>query len=88
MASLTDVRIQFSAAPQWGHRARLGARPGKASTRLRAHADGARLVQQTMDDQTNRLRRFTVIELALLPIVAQSLLMPFKYLPELVRQQP
>ncbi|MGA6971845.1 MAG: hypothetical protein WBY93_09470 [Candidatus Binatus sp.] len=38
-----------------------------------------------MSDQPNSLRRFTVIELPVLPIVAQSLLMPFKYLPELVK---
>ncbi len=38
-----------------------------------------------MNEQTNSQRRFTVIELPVLPIVKQSLLLPFKYLPELVK---
>jgi len=36
-------------------------------------------------DQTNSQRRFTVIELPILPIVRESLLLPFKCLPELVK---
>jgi hypothetical protein len=36
-------------------------------------------------EQTNSQRRFTVIELPVLPIVRQSLLLPFKCLPELVK---
>jgi len=35
--------------------------------------------------QTLSQRRFTVVQLPVFPIVAQSLLMPFKYLPELVK---
>jgi hypothetical protein len=37
------------------------------------------------NEQTNSQRRFTVIELPVLPIVKESLLLPFKYLPELVK---
>jgi hypothetical protein len=44
-----------------------------------------RLVFKMPIDQTNSQRRFTVIELPILPIVQQSLLLPFKYLPELVK---
>ena len=40
---------------------------------------------RTTDKQTNSQRRFTVIELPVFPIVAQSLVLPFKYLPELVK---
>jgi len=36
-------------------------------------------------DQTNSHRRFTVIELPVLPIVRESLLLPFKCMPELVK---
>jgi hypothetical protein len=36
-------------------------------------------------DQTNSQRRFTVIELPVLAIVRESLLLPFKNLPELVK---
>ena len=35
--------------------------------------------------QTNGQRRFTVVELPVFPIVKESLLMPFRYLPELVK---
>lgn len=38
-----------------------------------------------VNQQTNSQRRFTVIELPVFPIVARSLALPFKYLPELVR---
>jgi hypothetical protein len=37
------------------------------------------------NEQTNSQRRFTVIELPVLPIVRESLLLPFKCLPELVK---
>jgi hypothetical protein len=37
------------------------------------------------NEQTNSQRRFIVIELPVLPIVRESLLLPFKYLPELVK---
>jgi hypothetical protein len=37
------------------------------------------------NEQTNSQRRFTVIELPVLPIVTESLLLPFKCLPELVK---
>jgi hypothetical protein len=37
------------------------------------------------NEQTNSQRRFTVIELPVLPIVSESLLLPFKCLPELVK---
>src|SRR5271156_1857261 len=37
------------------------------------------------NEQTNGQRRFTVIELPVLPIVRESLLLPFKSLPELVK---
>ncbi len=37
------------------------------------------------DDQPNSQRRFTVIELPVFSIVKDSLLLPFKYLPELVK---
>jgi hypothetical protein len=37
------------------------------------------------NEQTNSQRRFTVIELPVLPIVKESLLLPFKCLPELVK---
>src|SRR5580704_14342622 len=37
------------------------------------------------NEQTDSQRRFTVIELPVLPIVRESLLLPFKYLPELVK---
>src|ERR1019366_7576473 len=40
---------------------------------------------RTTDKQTNSERRFTVIELPVFPIVAQSLVLPFNYLPELVK---
>lgn len=51
----------------------------------------ARLVQNQMESppvteaQTLGQRRFTVVQLPVFPIVAQSLMMPFKYLPELVK---
>ncbi|MGB8684162.1 MAG: hypothetical protein WCD12_14840 [Candidatus Binatus sp.] len=35
--------------------------------------------------QTNGQRRFTVVELPVFPIVMESLLMPFRYLPELAK---
>jgi len=38
-----------------------------------------------VNKQTNSQRRFTVIELPVFPIVADSLGLPFKYLPELVK---
>jgi len=38
-----------------------------------------------MSVQTNSQRRFTVVELPVLPIVTESLLMPFRYLPELAK---
>ncbi len=38
-----------------------------------------------MNAQTNGQRRFTVVELPVSPIVKESLLMPFRYLPELVK---
>jgi len=41
--------------------------------------------KQTVNERTNSQRRFTVVELPVLPIVVQSLVMPFKYLPELVK---
>ena len=41
--------------------------------------------QRTVNKQTNSERRFTVIELPVFPIVAQSLVLPFNYLPELVK---
>ena len=37
------------------------------------------------NDQTNSQRRFTVIELPVFSIVKDSMLLPFKYLPELVK---
>jgi hypothetical protein len=37
------------------------------------------------DEQTNSQRRFTVIALPVFSIVKESLLLPFKYLPELVK---
>ncbi len=37
------------------------------------------------NEQTNSQRRFTVIELPVLPIVRESILLPFKSLPELVK---
>jgi len=52
---------------------------------LPAHARIATVMLQTMSDQPNSPRRFTVIELPVLPIVTQTLVMPFKYLPELVK---
>ncbi|MGB0061944.1 hypothetical protein [Candidatus Binatus sp.] len=36
-------------------------------------------------EQTNSQRRFTVIELPVFPIVKESLLLPFNYMPELVK---
>ncbi len=38
-----------------------------------------------MNLQTNGQRRFTVVELPVFPIVKESLLTPFRYLPELVK---
>lgn len=38
-----------------------------------------------MNVQTSSQRRFTVIELPVVPIVKESLLLPFKHLPELVK---
>jgi hypothetical protein len=38
-----------------------------------------------VDGQTNAPRRFTVVELPVFPLVKESLLMPFRYLPELVK---
>jgi hypothetical protein len=35
--------------------------------------------------QTNGQRRFTVVELPVFPIVTESILMPFRYLPELIK---
>jgi hypothetical protein len=38
-----------------------------------------------MSDQSSSARRFTVLVLPVLPIVGQSLLLPFRFLPELVK---
>jgi hypothetical protein len=38
-----------------------------------------------VNGQTNGQRRFPVVELPVFPIVKESLLMPFRYLPELVK---
>jgi hypothetical protein len=40
---------------------------------------------EVVNVQTNGQRRFTVVELPVFPIVKESLLMPFRYLPELVK---
>jgi hypothetical protein len=40
---------------------------------------------EVVNGQTNAPRRFTVVELPVFPLVKQSLLMPFRYLPELAK---